>query len=124
HVRVCSFVAKPDNVTAWDEFADCHHGVGIRFAITDSAPFNSARPVIYQTERPQLTTLREQLGAILHNRKDVATERFKDHFFIKGVHRKLEQEWRCITTSALDIPITDNQSEKWFDDLPFDAHQV
>lgn len=123
-VRVCSFVAKPDNTTAWEQFADLHRGVAIRFAIGDAEPFHSAKPVVYQTERPQLTSLREQLGAILHNRKDTAVERFKDHFFVKGVHRKLEQEWRCVTTSTRDVPITHTQADDWYDDLGFPTNQV
>lgn len=123
-VRICSFSAKPDNLTAWDTFADCHRGIAIRFALTNAAPFNTAKPVVYQTERPQLTSLREQLGAILHNRKDTAAERFNDHFFVKGPHRKLEQEWRCITVSPRDIPIADSHYQEWYDDLPFAAEQI
>lgn len=123
-VRVCCFIHKPDNVNAWEQFADLHRGVAIRFAIGDTAPFTSARPVVYQTERPQLTSLREQLGAILHNRKDSAEDRFKDHFFTKGPHRKLEQEWRCLTVSEQDISITHTQPAEWYDDLGFAADQI
>lgn len=123
-VRVCCFTSKPDNVTAWEQFADLHRGVAIRFALGDAEPFTSARPVVYQTERPQLTSLREQLGAVLHNRKDTTEDRFKDHFFTKGPHRKLEQEWRCITFSPQDIPVTHMNPAEWYDDLSFAAAQV
>lgn len=123
-VRVCSFSAKPDNVTAWEQFADLHRGVAIRFVVGDSEPFAAAKAVVYQTERPQLTSLREQLGAILHNRKDAVVERFKDHFFIKGAHRKLEQELRCVQNSTRDIPVTHTDSQEWYDDIAFAADQV
>lgn len=122
-VRICAFSAKPDNVTAWELFADNHRGVAIRFAGT-AEPLASAKAVVYQTERPQLTSLREQLGAILHNRKDTMVERFKDHWFTKGVHRKQEQEIRCVQLSTRDIPVTDMASEEWYDDLPFPAELV
>jgi hypothetical protein len=123
-VRICAFSAKPDNVTAWELFAENHRGVAIRFLPGSEEPFIVAKPVLYQTERPQLTSLREQLGAILHNRKDTVVERFKDHWFIKGVHRKLEQELRCVQLSPRDIPVTHSEPHEWFDDLPFPAELV
>lgn len=123
-VRVCCFSSKPDNVTAWEAFGDQHRGIAIRFALTGSDVFASAKPVVYQMERPQLTSLREQLGAILHNRRDAIVERFKDHFFIKGSHRKLEQEWRCQITSPSDISISHMDPAEWYDDIPFPATQV
>lgn len=122
--RVCCFSAKPDNVSAWEQFADRHRGVAIRFAIGDTEPFVSAKPILYQSERPQLTSLREQLGAILHNRKDAVVERFKDHYLIKGTHRKLEQEYRCLTQSTRDIPLTHTDPSDWYDDLGFSPSQV
>lgn len=122
-VRVCCFSAKPDNLTAWEQFADLHRGVAIRFAL-GAELFTTAKPVIYQTERPQLTSLREQLAALLHNRKDTVEERFKDHFFTKGVHRKLEQEWRCQINSPSGISITHMDSAQWYDDLEFTVTQV
>lgn len=123
-VRICAFTAKPDNVTAWELFAENHRGVAIRFLAGVAEPFASAKPVLYQTERPQLTSLREQLGAILHNRKDAVVERFKDHWFIKGVHRKQEQEMRCVQMSPRDIPVTDMEAKEWYDDLPFPAELI
>ena len=123
-VRVCCFSAKPDNISAWEQFGDQHRGVGIRFAIGEEEPFSSAKAVVYQTERPQLTSLREQLGAILHNRKDAVTDRFKDHFFIKGNHRKQEQEWRGMVFSSQDVPVTHMDPAEWYDDLSFPAAQI
>lgn len=123
-VRVCCFSAKPDNVTAWEAFADQHRGIAIRFALAGSEAFASAKPVVYQMERPQLTSLREQLGAILHNRRDTIVERFKDHFFIKGSHRKLEQEWRCQITSPSDVSIADMDPAQWYDDIAFAPTQI
>ncbi len=123
-LRICTFSAKPDNITAWDQFADLHRGVAIRFHVDDTEPFASAKPVLYQTERPQLTSLREQLGAILHNRKDAVVERFKDHFLIKGVHRKLEQELRCLKRGDAALTRERAQPQDWYEDLPFRAEQV
>jgi hypothetical protein len=123
-VRVCCFVASADNISAWEQFGDQHRGVAIRFAMGEAEPFNSAKAIVYQTERPQLTSLREQLGAILHNRKDTTADRFNDHFFIKGKHRQLEQEWRCVTRSTQDVPVTHMEPAEWYDDLSFPANQV
>lgn len=123
-VRICAFSSKPDNVTAWELFAENHRGVAIRFSAVAAEPFASAKAVVYQTERPQLTSLREQLGAILHNRKDTMVERFKDHWFTKGIHRKQEQEIRCVQLSSKDVSVTDMDSHDWYDELPFPAELV
>jgi hypothetical protein len=123
-VRICAFSAKPDNVTAWELFGENHKGVAIRLVPGQTEPFASAKAVVYQTERPQLTSLREQLGSILHNRRDTMVERFKDHWFVKGTHRKLEQELRCVQMSTQDISIEDTDSKNWYEDLPFPAELV
>lgn len=118
NTRVCSFSGKPENLLAWQQFAGKHTGLALRFDAS-AAVFSSARQVIYQAERPQLTSLREQLGAILHNRKDGLVERFKDHHLIKGAHLKGEQEWRCQQMSKKSIAIDHNQSSEWFDNVAF-----
>lgn len=126
-VRVCCFCSKPDNVVAWEKFANRHQGIAIRFAKAedgDNAVIANPNRILYQADRPQITTLREQLGAVLHNKSDDILGRFKDHYFSKAPHHKLEREWRCIRTSTKNIPVSNNQPKEWTDDIIFDPKEV
>lgn len=122
NLRVLSLSAKSDNLVNWECFGEQHCGLVLRFKTSQT--LHTARPVIYQTERPQLTSLREQLGAILHNREDRITERFDEHYLIRGKHHLQEEEWRCLRMSKQDIPVSDNDCEQWYEDLPFDKKEL
>lgn len=112
NIRICCFSSKIDSLQNWEKFADHHRGVALRFDFT-AAPFGSAQPVIYQSERPQLTTIREQLGAILHNRKDAMVERYKDLHLTKSGHLKAEAEWRCKQTASQRTTVDHDDSSQW-----------
>lgn len=118
NVRVCCFCAQAQSLASWDQFADCHQGVALRFSVKD-IDWGTLRPVIYQPDRPQITTLREQLGAILHNRQDTMVSRFSEHYFIKSAHRKQEVEWRAYKTATRNVPVNDTDSSQWYDDYGF-----
>lgn len=122
NVRILSLTDKVDNVVAWERFAEQHTGMALR--LRTSGALCDVRPVVYQTERPQLTSIREQLGAILHNRDDRAAERFGEHYFIRGKHHQQEREWRCLRMSQQEIPVSDDQCDQWFEDLPLPAEEL
>lgn len=119
NVRLCCFCKHADNMAGWRLFAHKHQGVALRFNVGTNSSFPPPKPVVYQTDRPELTTLREQLGAILHNRKDGIVDRFADHFFVKSRELKPEDEWRCIKNSQTETPISDENFENWFDNIKF-----
>lgn len=118
--RICCFVAKLDTLSSWEKYADNHKGIALKFA-TEEAPFSDAQPLIYQSNTPQLTTIREQLSCILHNRKDAMVERYKDHHLVKSSHCKSEQEWRCRNQTQRPISADNQDSENWFDSVNFPA---
>lgn len=116
-VRICCFCEQVESLAAWEQFANFHQGVALRFSA--NADWGTLRPIMYQTDRPQITTLREQLGAVLHNRQDTVASRFSEHYFIKSAHRKQENEWRAYKTATRDVPVSDTNSDSWFDDYSF-----
>jgi Protein of unknown function (DUF2971) len=118
NVRICCFCEKLEPLAVWDQFADSHRGVALRFN-NASADWTNLRPVIYQGERPQITTQREQLSAILHYRQDNMSTRFIEHYLIKSSHRKQECEWRASRMSTNEVPISDTNSATWFNDVGF-----
>lgn len=118
NVRICCFCAQVEPLAPWDQFTDHHQGVALRFSVKD-ADWGTLRPMNYQADRPQVTTLREQLGAILHNRQDTMVGRFSEHYFVKPMHRKQEGEWRALKTATREVPVSDTDSSQWYDDYGF-----
>ncbi len=124
NARYCCFCANTHIVAAWEAFADNHKGFALRFDCGEFSPYKTAKPVVYQNERAEFTTLREQLGAILHNRKDRLQERFLDHHYIKAKYHAHEEEWRCYQTSPSPVSVENDDCNAWFDDLPFVANDL
>src|SRR5690625_1620666 len=114
-LRICSFAAKPDNLACWQRYADNHRGAVIRFRCGEYTSLAEPRAVQYQSVRPEITTVKEQLNALLHNASVNARERFLDKFLIKPVQANAEQEWRCFRHA------TDEPSSKQPDDRLFTA---
>lgn len=118
NARLCCFCEHADTPEAWDLYADQHRGVALRFDTSDSL-WGDVRPVTYQAERPQVTTLREQLGAILHNRPDAMVSRFWQNFLTKPTHRSPEKEWRSCRIASQEVAITDHHSADWREHMHF-----
>lgn len=122
NVRILSLSGASDNLINWEQFGDLHRGLALRFKTHHS--LGRPRPIIYQAERPQLTSLHEQLGAILHNRDDRMSERFDQVYLIRGKHRQQEEEWRCLRMSTQDVPVSDNNCEHWYEDHSFEKTEL
>ncbi len=123
-LRICSFAAKPDNLACWQRYADNHRGAVIRFRCGEYTSLAEPRAVQYQSVRPEITTVKEQLNALLHNESVNARERFLDKFLIKPVQANAEQEWRCFR-HATDEPSSKQPDDRlWYDDHPFERAEV
>jgi len=121
-IRICSFSSRPDNMTAWDLFADGHRGVCLRFDCTEQSSTRQPRQVEYSNNRPELIKLRDQVDAILFNIPQNQNFVFESLFSLKAPHRKQEQEWRCFRkTSHSD---TGENPMNWVDDVPFDPTEL
>ncbi len=107
HLRITSFCAKPDNMLAWESYADMHRGVVLRFKVDEDNMVNNAVKLSYKPERLQLAAIKEQLGTIIYNTKDDLSEKFPEMHKIKPSHRKSEQEWRSFKhVEQSDQPFT------------------
>ena len=118
NLRLSCFCQHLDNPANWEQFAEQHRGIALRFERENSS-WENLRPVVYQSERPQLTSLREQLGALLHNRPDTVSQRFQELFFIKAPHHQSESEWRASSTAKQEVPLHNNDWQQWYEDRPF-----
>lgn len=123
-LRVCSFSAKPDNIAAWNQFADQHHGVAIRLQCGEFTSLPKPQQVNYRPNRPEITTLREQLDVVLTNQAFHAEEYFFDKFTCKAMHFSSEQEWRCFRQSKDEIGEEAKAESAWFDDVKFERSDI
>lgn len=123
NLRICCFSAKPDSLQAWRNYADRHRGVVLRFT-TSTEPFNTVKPVSYGNAAPQLTDSREQLGAIIHGRKDEMISRFDKHNLTKAPEYKNEQEWRCFKTAKQKVTADQTDSNQWREPVSFEPSSL
>ncbi len=124
NIRICCFCTKPDNIAAWEKYGNWHQGVALRFKTDDDSSLATPQAITYQVEPAHITTVKEQLGCILHNKKDAITNRFKEQYLTKGPHHKLEREWRCIQSSKKPVTASDNTPDNWVDDISFEKHEI
>ncbi len=120
-VRVCCFSSRPDNPVAWDQFADRHRGICLRFNCEPGAYLCQPKPVEYKHARPAIATLKQQIDGILYNLSSASPD-FESLLTVNSLARKLEQEWRCFRQSTLNR-ISEDEST-WFEDYPFDKEEV
>ncbi len=123
-IRICSFAAKPDNLIAWQHFANNHRGVALRFSSVEDSSLTQPMPVEYKNVRPEITTLKEQLTAILHGEKSKPQDNFYNYLLSKPLFSKEEQEWRCFHTAPDDPGAESSDASQWFCDRKFEKHEL
>ena len=121
-IRICSFSAKPEIIPCWQRFADNHRGIAIRFESNEYVSTKNPVPIEYEQERPELTTLRNQISGLLYNTPDTSKDKFQLMLQRKPIANKSEQEWRCFRQSPKQ-DITDDPND-WFDDIKFERSEV
>lgn len=95
-LRLCCFVSKPDNLQAWQAYGHNHRGVALRFRTSEGSSLVNPKKVVYQDQRPEITTLKEQLEAILKGQKELAKHEFASKFLYQPKAFSGLQEWRCM----------------------------
>ncbi|HEY7886295.1 MAG TPA: DUF2971 domain-containing protein, partial [Cellvibrionaceae bacterium] len=56
-LRLCTFSAKPDNLTCWQYHAERHTGAVLRFQCGEDSSLGVPEAVKYSLNRPEITTL-------------------------------------------------------------------
>lgn len=123
-MRITCFAKSPDNLNNWFQFADNHRGMVLRFQSEESPCFKDPQAVRYQAARPDLTTLKEQLGIILLNERHVAQEHFLDKFTTKATEYGPQQEIRCFYEQDENEYPIDSNPANWYVDRPFGSEDL
>ncbi|WP_339899932.1 DUF2971 domain-containing protein [uncultured Gilvimarinus sp.] len=123
-LRICSFSTKADNLTAWQYYADCHRGAVLKFACGEHTALPHPKAVHYNPVRPEISSLKEQLNAVLHNESLRPQETFEEKFLSKPPTAKGEKEWRCFTQAHDESGLRDNDEQHWYLDRPFAKNEL
>lgn len=123
HLRICCFSTKPNNLTAWKDYADKHRGTVLKFHCVGGSVLSDPQQVLYNPNPAEVTSLKEQIDGILHN-TDIELEKgFQDKFLSKSPLHKSEREWRFFySAEAADNKNT--TEDDWYDDRPFDDRML
>lgn len=123
-LRICSFSAKADNLTAWQYYADSHRGAVLKFQCGEGTSLKHPKAVQYSPARPEITRLQEQLNVVLYNDKLRSQDSFEDKFLSKQPTAKGEQEWRCIDSVGAEEANKTTDEALWYSDRPFEAEHL
>lgn len=124
NLRICSFSAKPDNLMSWQNHGDQHRGIAIRFQTGEFTGFPRPTKVNYGVTRPEITTLKEQMAAILYNDRVVPQEDFYEKFTTKPATCSGEQEWRCFFEEHDTAAAPPPAEQVWHKNVRFELSEV
>jgi uncharacterized protein YjiS (DUF1127 family) len=120
-VRICSFSERPNLLNCWSRFADNHTGLALRFDCGDDTALPVPKPVQYQASPAAITSLKEQVDAMLGRGAAPLHDDFQGKLLIKGRHQQSELEWRCFDNDR-DDPTSDEKL--WYSDRRFPTHEL
>lgn len=123
-LRICSFSTKADNLTAWQYYADSHRGAVLKFACGENTSLPRPKPVNYGPIRPEISNLKEQLNAVLHNERLRPQESFEDKFLTKPPSARGEKEWRCFTEADETDGLRNSDEQLWYIDRGFNKEEL
>jgi hypothetical protein len=122
-LRICAFSTKADNLIAWQHYADGHRGAVLKFACGEGTSLPHPKPVNYHPARPEISTLKDQLNAVLYNEQLHPQDTFEDKFLSKPPSAKGEKEWRCFTEAG-DEDLRNTNEQHWYLDRPFEQEEL
>lgn len=123
-LRICSFSAKAENLSAWQYFADHHKGIAIRFHTGEYSQLKRPVKVSYKSLRPEISTLDDELSVVLGGTEHNPQSDFKEKFSIKPTFCSSEQEWRCMDQIQEQPGETPADEHEWFEDRRFERSDV
>lgn len=123
-LRLCCFSAKADNLPSWQRHADCHRGAALRFRCGEFTALPEPKAVEYSPNRPEITTFKEQINAILHHDDVNAQDSFLEKFLVKPPMSSDELEWRCFFHAEDQASSRENDDSLWYDDRPFEKSDL
>lgn len=115
--RVVCFSESPKDMLSWQQYANQHRGLVLRFDCVEALA--TPKPVEYTNQRPHLTTIREQVNDLVGIEKAVVQDKFQSKLLTQPKYLSHEKEWRCIQLMAEEDLDCGEDVEDWYMDEPF-----
>ncbi len=122
--RICCFSERVDNLVAWQRYADAHTGVAFKFRAGENTTLGVAKKILYQDDRPEITTLTEQVLEIMLGRVPKYAEEFPKKFLSKPKPFAAEAELRCFRLLANSPDIILDSKEFGTTDIVFQESDI
>lgn len=123
-LRICCFSAKVESLPCWQYFADQHRGIALRFRCGEYTTLSAPKPVEYSGTRPEITTFKEQVNAILFQERVDAQEQFAEKLLVKPSICEAEQEWRAFYHASDQASSREPDDSLWYDDRTFEKNDL
>lgn len=126
-VRMLHLYERHHDADLWHQLADRHHGVALRVACHEGTSFWQPHAVLYQTRRPQITTLQEQVEVLLGQSRHVPQQNFRDRLLTRSRAAVEEREWRCFRhyeAEAASFSDGEGDGEPAREQVPFAVEEV
>ncbi|WP_299776221.1 DUF2971 domain-containing protein [uncultured Pseudoteredinibacter sp.] len=122
-VRICSFSAKAENMSAWEHYGAAHTGAALKFRGSDhdDSDFNYPEKVNYKGICPEITTLKQQLNNIVTANAEDHKDEFRGKLLQKAPHQKDVAEWRCFRYQETE---KNSDPKTWFEDVHFETEDL
>jgi len=120
--RIICFSDSVDSLPCWDQFADRHRGLALRFECGPNTNLSHPQRVTYAGHSPVVTSRNEQLDIIYGRRNEPVAEDFHTKLLTKSRHQAAEMEWRCFDQGNAEDK--DSDPSLWYDNWHFPAHEL
>lgn len=114
-IRICCFSNTPENIRAWQRFADNHQGIALAFDKAESSLPNCEK-VNYANHPIAATSLKEQVDIAFGRSQPPSAKDFKALLLHKPNSNQEEKELRCFDTEATE---SNSDQQLWYNAKPF-----
>lgn len=123
-LRIACFAKTPDNLSNWQQFGSNHRGITLRFDYDNSPSLSKPIPIRYQTNRPSIVDIKDELGVALFQEQHKAQDHFQEKFTTKSDAFSQQQEVRCFYQQDVKNEPIDSNPSNWFIDRPFGSEDL
>ena len=119
--RMLSLYERADNFLLWHRRADCLRGLCLGLRVSKDAQLRGAKALRYENQRPEITTLKEQIATIFYNKKVQPLKNMPEKFSNKAPAFMRDKEWRCYRQEAGD---KHQAPADWITQVPFNPEAI
>lgn len=119
-LRLLCLSESHENLSLWENYGNRHTGIAIRIACGEDSNFERPAAVKYSDTKPEISTLNEQVEALMKQEELNIQEYFTEKFLCKPKSHSNEKEWRLLTSVNTDPA----DESSWFEDIGFATTEI